>query len=263
MAQETSPNVGSARHDSAFRSSVPTPPLVGSGTCVRARTRGTTASARGRCAARGAGGLRAARAPGQAASARASRCAAPRRRPQCAAGPGACPLVRRACRREHHAGHTRIAARTPPSCVRRQGAPRDSRARVQSGHSPASPVRACPSRSRRHAVSGVPSVFSVPGVRAGVVGNRMQDRLDTGRLHLRDAARANRLLDLGDRRGAHLLPRRQPLAETQVGDVAVAVVGRLREDGEHELRERVAVGAHQRDAVHLPQAFADPHDPCA
>ena len=44
-----------------------------------------------------------------------------------------------------------------------------------------------------------------------------------------------------DRRVADLLPGREALAQAQEGDVAVAVVGRLRQDGEHELGERVAV----------------------
>ena len=57
--------------------------------------------------------------------------------------------------------------------------------------------------------------------------------------------------------------RRQALAQAQVGDVAVAVVGRLREHRQHELGDRIAVRAHQRDAVHLAQAVADPHDPRA
>ncbi len=41
------------------------------------------------------------------------------------------------------------------------------------------------------------------------------------------------------------------VAQAQEGDVAVAVVGRLREHGQHELGDRVAVGRHQRDAVDL------------
>ena len=49
----------------------------------------------------------------------------------------------------------------------------------------------------------------------------------------------NRRLDLCDRRGAHGLPRREALAQPQEGDVAVAVVRRLRETRQDELGERV------------------------
>ena len=46
----------------------------------------------------------------------------------------------------------------------------------------------------------------------------------------------------------------------EVGDVAVAVVGALGEDGENELGDRVAVGLGQRDAVDVTEAVADrPH----
>ena len=51
--------------------------------------------------------------------------------------------------------------------------------------------------------------------------------------------------------------RREALAQAQVGDVAVAVVGGLREHRQHQLGDRVAVRAHQRDAVDLAQAVAD------
>ena len=46
------------------------------------------------------------------------------------------------------------------------------------------------------------------------------------------------------------------LAQAQEGDVAVAVVRRLREDGQDELAERVAVGRHDRHAVDVAQALA-------
>ena len=48
----------------------------------------------------------------------------------------------------------------------------------------------------------------------------------------------------------------KPLAQAQEGDVAVAVVRRLREDGQDELVERVAVGRHDRHAVDVAQALA-------
>ena len=53
------------------------------------------------------------------------------------------------------------------------------------------------------------------------------------------------------------LPGREALAQPQVGDVAVAVVGRLRQDGEDQLVERAAVRRGERDAVDGPQAVAD------
>ena len=66
------------------------------------------------------------------------------------------------------------------------------------------------------------------------------------RLDLRDPAGPDRLLDLLDRRVADRLPRREAVAQAQEGDVAVAVVRRLREDGQDELAERVAVRRHDR-----------------
>jgi len=84
-----------------------------------------------------------------------------------------------------------------------------------------------------------------------------QDRLDAPRLHLRDAARPDRLLDDGDGRVAHVLPCGQALAQAQVGDIPVAVVGRLGQDGQHQLCDRVPVRRHARDAVHLAQPCGD------
>src|SRR5437588_6971520 len=92
-----------------------------------------------------------------------------------------------------------------------------------------------------------------------VVGDSTQDRLDACGLDLRYAPRANRLLHLRERRVAHRLPRREAIAQAQVRDVAIAVVRRLREYRQHELRDRVPVRAHQRDAVHLAQPFAHAH----
>ena len=77
------------------------------------------------------------------------------------------------------------------------------------------------------------------------------------RLDLRDAARPDRLLDLLDGRVAHRLPRREALAQALVGDVAVAVVRRLRQDGQDQLVERLLVRRHDRHAVDLAQAVAD------
>ena len=81
------------------------------------------------------------------------------------------------------------------------------------------------------------------------VGDRAQDRLDPRRLDLRDPAGPDRLLDLVDRRVADRLPRvvGKALAQSQIRDVAVAVVGRLRQHGQHQLGDRVAVRLGLRD----------------
>ena len=54
------------------------------------------------------------------------------------------------------------------------------------------------------------------------------------------------------------LPAREALAQPQEGDVAVAVVRRLREHGEDQLVESVPVRRRGRDAVDRPQPVADP-----
>ena len=66
----------------------------------------------------------------------------------------------------------------------------------------------------------------------------------------------DRLLDLLHRRVAHRLPRVEAVAQAQEGDVAVAVVGRLRQHRQHQLADRVAVGLHHGDPVHRAQALA-------
>src|SRR5215218_7541618 len=90
--------------------------------------------------------------------------------------------------------------------------------------------------------------------------DRSQDLLDARRLDLRDPARPDRLLDLGVRRVQDRLPRREALAQPLVGDVAVAVVRRLREDGENQLVERLLVRRHDRHAVDLAQPVPDRGD---
>ena len=85
-----------------------------------------------------------------------------------------------------------------------------------------------------------------------------QDVLDPARLDLRYPAGADRLLDLLVGRVTHRLPAREALAQAQEGDIAVAVVGRLREDREDQLVEPVAVRRRGRDAVELTQPVADP-----
>ena len=88
---------------------------------------------------------------------------------------------------------------------------------------------------------GSQSSESSCGGSRGIVGDRAQDRLDAHGLDLGDAAGADRLLDLGDGRVAHGLPGGEARAQAQEGDVAVAVVGRLREHGQHELGDRMPV----------------------
>src|SRR6266487_2398452 len=92
------------------------------------------------------------------------------------------------------------------------------------------------------------------------IPDRLEDGLDAHGLDLRDPARPDGLLDLPHRRVADGPPRREALAQAQEGDVAVAVVGRLREHGEDELADRVLVRCHDRHAVHRAQALAHgPH----
>src|SRR5215218_5562470 len=87
-----------------------------------------------------------------------------------------------------------------------------------------------------------------------------QDLLDAPGLDLGDAAGADRLLDLLVRGVADGLPGSEAAAQPQEGDVAVAVVGRLREHGQDQLVEAAAVRRRHGDAVDLAQAVADaPH----
>ena len=77
-----------------------------------------------------------------------------------------------------------------------------------------------------------------------------------------EPARADRLLDLVERRVADLLPGREALAQAGVGDVAVAVVGVLGEHGLDQLGDRMAVRLVDRAPVELAQPVADrPHPP--
>ena len=88
-----------------------------------------------------------------------------------------------------------------------------------------------------------------------------QDRLDAHRLHLRDPARAGSPpRPPRPARRARASQVGEALAQAQVGDVAVAVVRRLRQDGADELGDRMAVRRHARDAVDLGEPGADaPH----
>ena len=54
-------------------------------------------------------------------------------------------------------------------------------------------------------------------------------------------------------------PSREPLAQRQVGDVAIAVVGPLREDGQDQLGDRIAVRLRARDTVERTQRVPDLH----
>jgi hypothetical protein len=87
-----------------------------------------------------------------------------------------------------------------------------------------------------------------------------QDVLDPGGLDLRDAARADRELDVGVGRVADRLPAAEAVAQGQERDIAVAVVGRLRQDGEDQLVEAVPVRRRERPAVDLTQPVADATD---
>src|SRR5436309_3452154 len=99
--------------------------------------------------------------------------------------------------------------------------------------------------------------------RPGCLPDRAQDRLDPRGLDLRDAAGPDRQLDLVDWRIADLLPGSEPLAERQIGDVAIAVVGRLRQHRQNQLRDRVAVRHGEWDAIDEPQPVANRADPAA
>ena len=123
---------------------------------------------------------------------------------------------RRGCPPGSPAGRTRTAARRPRSCGPRPGSARGSRAPVLD-------------RRVREPVE----VVVVEG---------LEDLLDPHRLGRREAAGPDRLLDLLDRRVAHLVPALEALAQARVGDVAVAVVGVLGEDGEDELVDRARGG---------------------
>src|SRR5581483_1566723 len=85
----------------------------------------------------------------------------------------------------------------------------------------------------------------------------LQDRFDARRLDLRDAAGTDRLLDLSHGRVAHRVPALKPLPQCQVCDVAVAVVGRLREDGQDQLCDRMAMRPRRGHPIDKPQAVAD------
>ncbi len=86
-----------------------------------------------------------------------------------------------------------------------------------------------------------------------------EDRLDALRLDLGDASRPDRLLDLVHGRAHHGVPRREALAQAQVGDVSVAVVGALREHGQHQLGDRVAVRPDAGNPVYGAEPFAHAH----
>src|SRR4051794_11648361 len=100
----------------------------------------------------------------------------------------------------------------------------------------------------------------VPQAREVVAVELAQDRLDAHGLDLRDAPGPDRRLDLLVGRVAYGLPAAEAVAQPQEGHVAVAVVGRLGQDGEDQLVQRLAVRRRDRRAVELAQAVADPAD---
>ena len=70
----------------------------------------------------------------------------------------------------------------------------------------------------------------------------------------------DRLLDRVDGRVAHGLPAAEALAQREERDVAVAIVGRLREDRQDQLVERPMVRLRPRDTVERTQRIPDlPH----
>ena len=60
-------------------------------------------------------------------------------------------------------------------------------------------------------------------------------------------------LHLFQRRVPYRIPRRQARAQAPIGDVAVAVVGALREHSQHQLGQPIAMHSHARDPVHRAQ----------
>ena len=120
------------------------------------------------------------------------------------------------------------------------------------------PTPGSESRNSSDSSRGAVSVQS----RSGWSPSRSRIAWIRGAFCLREAAGADRLLDLVDRRVADLLPGREALAQRGEGAVAVAVVGVLGEDGLDQLGDRVAVRLVDRLPVHLPQPVADrPHPP--
>ena len=94
----------------------------------------------------------------------------------------------------------------------------------------------------------------------GVDVDVAQDLLDPDGLDPADAAGADRALDVGVGRVAHGGPAGEVPSQREEGHVAVAVVGRLREDGQDQLVQPVAVRRRERAAVELAQTVADAAD---
>ena len=161
----------------------------------------------------------------------ASRRAARRTRRRGAAGRAACRRARRACRRARRGARRRTAARTPRSCGRRRAARSGTRAPARTG---ASRIH---ERSRS---SGSASRISL--MRRDFCTCRPPGWI------------AASISSTGASRTAAQLG--EALAQAQVGDVAVAVVRGLREDGQDELGERVAVRLHRRHPVERAQTLA-------
>ena len=93
--------------------------------------------------------------------------------------------------------------------------------------------------------------------RAQAPPHLFQDRLDPRRLDAGQAAHLDRLLDLARVRAQQRLPGGEPQAQAGEGAAGVGVGGVLREDGEDELRHRVAVGAPGQLAVLPAQELDD------
>src|SRR5436305_1008248 len=107
-----------------------------------------------------------------------------------------------------------------------------------------------PDRCERFTASTAPS--AIAGLR-----DRLQDRFDARRFDPRDAPGTDRLLDLVHPCVADVLEAFKPFPQRQVGDIPVAVVCRLREDGQDQFCDRVPVGLRRGYAVDEPQSVPD------
>src|SRR5215218_775733 len=84
-----------------------------------------------------------------------------------------------------------------------------------------------------------------------------EDLLNPGRLRRAETAGLDRGLDLLGRCVADLLPGPESIAQAGVRDVAVVVVGVLREHTADQLGDRVPVRLVDRPAVELAEAIPD------
>ena len=90
-----------------------------------------------------------------------------------------------------------------------------------------------------------------------ILADGAKDVLDARRLRNRQPAGSDGLHHLRGRRLAHIGPRVEALAQAGVGNVAIAVVGVLGENGEHQLVDGGAVGLRHGPPVLGPKALED------